>query len=58
MDGVIGDLRRELKKLAGTPFPTLDSLFRAVIAVPKTEIDTREKEWRRAQKRKRTKKAL
>jgi hypothetical protein len=39
----------------GTPFTTLDSLFRAVIAVPKTEIDKREKEWKRAQKKKRTK---
>jgi hypothetical protein len=40
----------------GTPFTTLDSLFRAVIAVPKTEIDKREKEWKRAHKKKRTKK--
>ena len=40
----------------GTPFTTLDSLFRAVIAVPKTEIDKREKEWKRSQKKKRTKK--
>jgi hypothetical protein len=40
----------------GTPFPTLDSLFRAVIAVPKTEIDKREKAWQRAKKKKRAKK--
>ena len=39
----------------GTPFPTLDSLFRAVIAVPKTEIDKREKDWQKMQKKKRTK---
>jgi hypothetical protein len=32
----------------GTPFSTLDSLFRAVIAVPKTEIDKREEKWRMA----------
>jgi len=40
----------------GSPFPTLDSLFRAVIAVPKTEIDKREAKWKRAQKKKRAKK--
>jgi hypothetical protein len=34
------------------PFQKMDSLFRAVIAVPKTEIDRREKEWTLAQKRK------
>jgi hypothetical protein len=38
----------------GTPFTTLDSLFRAVIAVPKTEIDKREKAWKRKQAKKRT----
>jgi hypothetical protein len=38
----------------GTSFPTLDSLFRAVIAVPKTEIDKREKEWQRSQQKKHT----
>ncbi len=32
----------------GLPFESLDSLFRAVIAVPKAEIDRREKEWQKA----------
>jgi hypothetical protein len=36
------------------PIPTPD-LFRVVIAVPKEEIDRREKEWKRRQKRKRKK---
>jgi hypothetical protein len=40
----------------GTPFQKLDSLFRAVIAVPKSEIDKREKRWKRAQQKKRAKK--
>jgi len=40
----------------GKPFESLDSLFRAVIAVPKTEIDKREAKWKRAPKKKRTKK--
>lgn len=31
----------------GQPFESLDHLFRAVIAVPKTEIDRREAEWKR-----------
>ena len=31
----------------GKPFESLDSLFRAVIAVPKAEIDRREEEWKR-----------
>jgi len=37
-----------------TPFETLvlDSLFRAVIAVPKSEIDKRETKWKQAQARK------
>jgi U3 small nucleolar ribonucleoprotein component len=35
-----------------TPFQKMDNLFRAVIAVSKEEIDKREKEWKRAQKRK------
>lgn len=34
----------------------MDNLFRAVIAVPKAEIDKREKEWKRAKKTKRSKK--
>jgi len=36
----------------GTPFPTLDSLVRAVMAVPKTEIDRSEAEWKKARGRK------
>jgi hypothetical protein len=39
-----------------TPFHKMDNLFRAVIAVPKAEIDRREEEWKRAKKRKRLKK--
>jgi hypothetical protein len=39
-----------------TPFQKMDNLFRAVIAVPKAEIDRREKEWQRGRKKKRTKK--
>lgn len=39
-----------------TPFQKMDNLFRAVIAVPKAEIDKREKEWKRAKKTKRSKK--
>jgi hypothetical protein len=31
----------------GQPYESLDSLFRAVIAVPKAEIDRREEEWKR-----------
>jgi hypothetical protein len=31
----------------GTPFQKMDYLFRAMIAVPKVEIDRREKEWQR-----------
>jgi hypothetical protein len=30
----------------------MDNLLRAVIQVPKEEIDRREKEWKRAQQRK------
>jgi len=30
-----------------TPFQKMDNLFRAVIAIPKEEIDRREKEWQR-----------
>lgn len=38
-----------------TPFEKMDNLSRAMIAVPKAEIDKREKEWKRqrAKKRKR-----
>jgi hypothetical protein len=31
-----------------TPFQQRDNLSRAVVAVPKAEIDRREKEWKRA----------
>jgi hypothetical protein len=45
----------------GQPFESLDSLFRAVIAVPKAEIDKREEEWKREngrpRKKSRTKKS-
>jgi hypothetical protein len=30
-----------------TPFQKMDNLFRAVIAVPKAEIDRREEEWKK-----------
>jgi uncharacterized protein YifE (UPF0438 family) len=39
-----------------TPMEKFNNLFRAVIAVPKSEIDKREKQWKRKQARKRTKK--
>ena len=53
------------RKLAGppidvpgsTPFQKVDDLFRAVIAVPKTEIDRREQEWQKAHGKKRKKSA-
>jgi hypothetical protein len=32
----------------GKPFESLDELFRAVIAVPKSEIDRREEEWKQS----------
>lgn len=31
-----------------TPFQKMDNLFRAVIAVPKAEIDRREEQWQKA----------
>jgi len=31
----------------GTPFQKMRHLFRAIIAVPKEEIDRREKEWQK-----------
>src|ERR1700687_2409193 len=40
-----------------TPMEKFDNLFRAVIAVPKSEIDKREKQWKRKQARKRAKKS-
>jgi hypothetical protein len=45
-----------IKVPRNTPFQKLGSLFRAVIAVPKAEIDRREKQWKRAQKKKHPKK--
>lgn len=30
-----------------TPFQKMDNLFRAVIAVPKAEIDRREEQWQK-----------
>lgn len=32
----------------GLLYESLDQMFRAVIAVPKAEIDRREEEWKRA----------
>jgi hypothetical protein len=40
-----------------TPFQKMDNLFRAVIAVPKTEIDRREEEWQKVHGKKRKKAA-
>jgi hypothetical protein len=40
-----------------TPFQKMDNLLRAVIAVPKSEIDRREKEWKRINGKKRKKAA-
>jgi hypothetical protein len=40
-----------------TPFQKMDNLLRAVIAVPKAEIDRREKEWKRKNGKKRKKAA-
>jgi hypothetical protein len=40
-----------------TPFQKMDNLFRAVIAIPKAEIDRREEEWKKQHgKKKRPKK--
>ena len=39
-----------------TPFQRMDTLFRAVIAVPKAEIDKRETEWQRQHGKKKRKK--
>jgi hypothetical protein len=38
-----------------TPFQKMDNLFRAVISVPKAEIDRREQEWQKAKNRKQKK---
>jgi hypothetical protein len=40
-----------------TPFQKMDNLFRAVIAVPKSDIDKREAEWQRTYGKKKRKKA-
>ena len=40
-----------------TPFQKMDNLFRAVIAVPKAEIDRREQEWQKQQGKKQKKAA-
>jgi hypothetical protein len=40
-----------------TPFQQMDNLFRAVIAVPKAEIDRREKQWQKANSKRRKKTA-
>jgi hypothetical protein len=40
-----------------TPMEKFDNLFRAVISVPKSEIDKREKQWKRKQAKKRIKKS-
>jgi hypothetical protein len=40
----------------GQPYESLDQLFRAVIAVPKAEIDRREEEWKREHGKKRSNK--
>jgi hypothetical protein len=37
-----------------TSFEKMDNLFRAVIAVPKAEIDRREEQWKRSRKKKKT----
>lgn len=39
-----------------TPFQKMDNLFRAVIAVPKAEIDRREQEWHKRHGKKKRKK--
>jgi hypothetical protein len=43
----------QLKCDSPNEFEKFDQLFRAVIAVPKVEIDRREKEWKRARKKRR-----
>lgn len=40
-----------------TPFRKMDNLFRAVIAVPKEEIDRREAKWKREHGKARKKRA-
>jgi hypothetical protein len=38
---------------ASPPFQEMDNLFRAVIAVPKAEIERREREWQKQNGKKR-----
>lgn len=40
-----------------TPFQKMDNLLRAVIQVPKAEIDRREQQWKKQHGKKRRKKA-
>jgi hypothetical protein len=40
-----------------TPFQKMDNLFRAVVGVPKAEIERREKEWQKQNGKKRKKAA-
>jgi hypothetical protein len=44
-----------IEQADGTPFEKFDRLFRAVISVPKAEIERRESEWRKAKKKRPTK---
>jgi hypothetical protein len=41
-----------------TPYQKMDNLFRAVIAVPKAEIDRREEQWKKQRGKKQRKKAV
>jgi hypothetical protein len=38
-----------------TPFEKIDNLFRAVVTVPKSEIDRREEQWKKQHGKKRKK---
>jgi hypothetical protein len=40
-------MKRSRHVTGSTPFQKLDSIFRAVISVPKAEIDHREDEWKK-----------
>jgi hypothetical protein len=44
-----------IKVPGSAPFQKMDNLFRAVIQVPKAEIDRREKEWQKQNGKKRKK---
>jgi len=43
--------------MCSTPFQKMDNLFRAVMAVPKAEVDQREKQWQKSRGKKRKKTA-